>query len=105
MRDRQRERRDAGGEVLFGQFGELGAAGLIGGQRRALDLAPALGRNLGLEVSEFVRQAALPKRSREHLLERPDQARRAVGHAQNRVGEPARLEVSQESRGSLPCSP
>lgn len=73
----------AGDERVLGELGKLGAARLVGSQRRACDFAPSFRRHFGLEVSDLVRQTPLSKRSREHLVEHTNKPRGAVSCPRN----------------------
>ena len=124
MRERQAQMRDAGVEVVeeaahrrrqlaLPGVHHLIAQDLCESQTRRgvtapglrLELRPAIGRYLGLEVAHPVRQAALAQALRPAFLERPDQPRRAVGGAEQRIVQAPVASAPGRTPGSSPCPP
>src|SRR5262245_8688540 len=53
-------------------------------------------RHLALQIAQLVGETALPRRAREAFLDRADQAGRAVGDDQQRIGQAAPSHVLEE---------
>jgi len=66
-------------EIVFEHLRDLRTAGLVGGERRTLELAPDLLGHFALQVSDLVREAPLAKTARKHLFGGSYEPRRAVG--------------------------
>src|SRR4029453_14577215 len=117
MAEREAEVSDAGLKVVAEALHHRRELALVGGpevarenrsQRRRRRLVAAAGpqRDLwplalgsfALEIAHPMDQASLPQRARETGLDGANQARRPVGHREQRVGQAPTLEVLEERR-------
>src|SRR4029453_3413454 len=74
---------------------------LVSGLRLLPKLRPLAIGHLRLQIAHAVSQAAPALRARKTFLDRPDQARSAVGHHEQRVGEASSFHVLKERATAL----
>src|SRR5215207_407871 len=75
--------------------------GLVAGARTRLELRPQVSRDFDGKVAHPVCETALSRRTREALLDRPNDARSAVADHKQRVAEPAPAHVLEECANRL----
>src|SRR5207245_5118349 len=73
---------------------------LITAARPQRDLRPPTLRGFAPEIAEPMHEAALAQRPREARLDGADQPRRPVGDDEQRIGQPAALEILEEGRAT-----
>ena len=77
------------------------ARGLVAGARTRLELRPQVSRDLDGKVAHPVCETALSRRTREALLDRPDDPRSAVRDDEQRVAEATAAHVLEEGPNRL----
>src|SRR4029453_16332673 len=87
-------------EVIAQYRGEGRRRRLVTATRPERDLRPPALGGFAPEITEPVDQAALAQRPREARLDRADQSRRPIGDDEQRVGQPAALEILEEGRAT-----
>lgn len=100
VRQRQIQMRDAGSEVIEEALDRRAGRG-VGRERLRLELTPAVGRHLDLQIAHTVRETPLAQTLRPTVFECPDESWRPIGSAEHPIVETARFEIAEKRPTTL----